>query len=360
MVLEIVLIIIKAVFILTTGLIFATLLTWAERKESALMQDRIGANRAAILGIRAMGLIHIICDAVKMILKEDFIPPAGNKFIHSLAPVITFFSGLAILAVIPFGDKIIIGDYPPIHLVVADIDVGLLFVFAFGSLAVYGAILGGWASNNKLSLLGAMRAAAQMVSYEIALGISIIGIVMVYSTLSLSGIVAGQGELLWGFLPKWGIFTQPLGFILFFFAAYAETKRDPMNLPEGESEIVGFWTEYSSMKFGLFFFGEFVEVVILAMVAATLFFGGWQVPWMYDTGFQFPWGWTWNLPHLIVVILQVGSFMLKVTFFCWLQLLIRWTFPRFRYDQLMKLGWKILLPLGLINIAITGVMVLWV
>ena len=359
MLLEIIAVIVKGLFILTAGLVFATILTWAERKESALMQDRIGANRAAILGFRAIGLIHIICDAVKMILKEDFIPPAGDRFIHSLAPVITFFSGLVIFAVIPFGDQLIIGDFA-IPLVVSDIDVGLLFVFAFASLAVYGAILGGWASNNKLSLLGAMRAAAQMVSYEIGLGLSVIGIIMVYGTLSLTGIAEGQGELLWGFLPKWGIFVQPLGFIIFFTAAYTETKRDPMNLPEGESEIVGFWTEYSSMKFGLFFFAEFVEVVIAAMLAATLFFGGWQVPWLYAHGFSFPWGWEWNLPHLIVVLLQISSFFIKVAFFCWLQLLIRWTYPRFRYDQLMSLGWKWLLPLGLINIGITGILILWV
>ncbi len=357
MLLEIILAFVKAGFILTAGLVIATVLTWAERKESALMQDRIGANRAAILGVRAAGLIHIICDALKMILKEDFIPPAGNKFIHSLAPVIAFFSALAVMAVIPFGNNLTVAGYT-VPLVVADIDVGMLFVFAFGGLAVYGAILGGWASNNKLSLLGGMRAAAQMISYEIGLGLSIIGLLMVYGTLSLSGIVEGQGALLWGFIPKWGIVTQPLGFLLFFIAAYAESKRDPMNMPEGESEIVGFWTEYSSMKFGLFFFAEFVEVAVIAMVVTTLFFGGWQVPYLYDTGFACPWGWTWNLPQWVVTILQVSSFFLKTLFFCWLQLLIRWTFPRFRYDQLMRLGWKGLLPFGLINIAITGILVL--
>ena len=357
MVLEIILVLIKAIFILVSGLVIATVLTWAERKESALMQDRIGANRAAILGIRAAGLIHILCDALKMITKEDFIPPAGNRFIHSLAPVIAFFSALAVLAVIPFGGNLILGELE-IPLVVADIDVGILFIFAFGGLAVYGAALGGWASNNKLSLFGGMRAAAQMVSYEIALGLSVIGLVMVYGTLSLTGIVEAQGELWWGFLPRWGIFTQPLGFLLFFIAAYTETKRDPMNLPEGESEIVGFWTEYSSMKFGLFFFAEFVEVAALAMIASTLFFGGWQVPWLYETGFVFPWGWVWNLPNWFIVVLQVGAFFTKTIFFCWLQLLIRWTFPRFRYDQLMKLGWKGLLPLGLINIAITAVIII--
>jgi len=357
MLLEIILAFIKAGFILTAGLVIATVLTWAERKESALMQDRIGANRAAILGIRAAGLIHIVCDALKMILKEDFIPPAGNRFIHSLAPVLAFFSALAVMAVIPFGNNLTIAGYT-IPLVVANIDVGMLFIFAFGGLAVYGAILGGWASNNKLSLLGGMRAAAQMISYEIGLGLSIIGLLMVYGTLSLSGIVEGQGTLLWGFIPRWGIVTQPLGFLLFFIAAYAESKRDPMNMPEGESEIVGFWTEYSSMKFGLFFFAEFVEVAVIAMVVTTLFFGGWQVPYLYDFGFRCPWGWSWNLPSWVVTLFQVSSFFLKTLFFCWLQLLIRWTFPRFRYDQLMRLGWKGLLPFGLINIAITGILVL--
>jgi len=344
---------IKSIFILTAGLVIATVLTWAERKESALMQDRIGANRASILGIRAIGLIHIIADAIKMMTKEDFIPPAGNKFLHGLAPVVTFFCSLAVLAVIPFGDNLF-----GIPLVVANIDVGILFVFAFGSIAIYGTVLGGWASNNKLSLLGGMRAAAQLISYELALGVSIIGLIMVYGTLSLSGIVVGQGELLWGFLPKWGIFTQPLGFLLFFVAAYTETKRDPFNMPEGESEIVGFWTEYSSMKFGLFFFAEFVEVVVVAMLLTTLFFGGWQFPYLYADGFIFPGGATWNLPHLAVTIIQISTFFIKVIFFCWLQLLIRWTYPRFRYDQVMRLGWKGLLPISLANVAITAIVVL--
>lgn len=344
---------IKSIFILSVGLVIATVLTWAERKESALMQDRIGANRAAILGIRAIGLVHIIADAIKMITKEDFIPPAGNRFLHSLAPVITFFASLAVLAVIPFGDNIY-----GIPLVVADIDVGLLFVFAFGSMSVYGIVFGGWSSNNKLSLLGGMRAGAQLISYEIALGVAIIGLIMVYNTLNLAEIVVRQGDLLWGWIPKWGIITQPLGFILFFVAAYTETKREPTNMPEGESEIVGFWTEYSSMKFGLFFFAEFVEVVFVGMLVTTLFFGGWQFPYLYSEGFVFPWGGTWNLPHLLVVLIQVGSFFFKVIFFCWFQLLIRWTFPRFRYDQLMRLGWKGLLPLGLANIVITALLVL--
>ena len=357
MVLAIIAALIKSLFILTVGLTIATVLTWAERKESALMQDRIGANRAAILGIRAIGLIHIIADAVKMITKEDFIPPAGNRFIHSLAPVITFFSSLAVLAVIPFGSSLNIAGFE-FPLVVANVDIGLLFVFAFGSMAIYGTVLGGWSSNNKLSLLGGMRAAAQLIGYEIALGVSIIGLIMVYGTLNLCEIVEGQGALMWGFLPKWGIFTQPLGFILFFAAAYTETKRDPTNLPEGESEIVGFWTEYSSMKFGLFFFAEFVEVVFVGMLMTTLFFGGWQFPWLYADGFHFPWGWDWSIPQVWVVLIQVSTFMLKVVFFCWLQLLIRWTFPRFRYDQLMRLGWKGLLPLALLNIVITAVFVL--
>ena len=343
----------KSVFILSAGLGIATVLTWAERKESALMQDRIGANRASILGIRALGLIHIIADAVKMITKEDFIPPAGNRFLHSAAPVITFFCALAVMAVIPFGNTLF-GQ----NLVVSNIDVGLLFVFAFGSFAIYGTVLGGWASNNKLSLLGGMRAAAQLISYELALGVSIIGLVMVYNTLNLAEIVYKQGDMLWGVIPKWGIFTQPLGFILFFAAAYAETKRDPMNLPEGESEIVGFWTEYSSMKFGLFFFAEFIEVVFVGMLITTLYFGGWQFPYLYDEGFIFPGGAVWSLPEIVVQAAQILTFLAKVAFFSWLQLLIRWTFPRFRYDQLMKFGWKGLLPLSLANIVITALLLM--
>jgi NADH-quinone oxidoreductase subunit H len=234
--------------------------------------------------------------------------------------------------------------------------VGLLFILAMLSLGIYGIILSGWASNNRYTLLGSMRGAAQLISYEIALGLSLVGLIMVFPSLRLSQIVNYQGQLLFGFLPKWGIFLQPLGFIVFFFAALAETKRVPFDLPEGESEIIGFFTEYSGLKWGLFMMTDFMEIIIVSCLLTTLFLGGWQVPWLGADGFHFPWGGQWLLARWLVIVFQVIAFNLKVFFFCWFQILIRWTYPRFRYDQLMDLGWKLLIPLSLLNIVGTGLL----
>jgi len=281
------------------------------------------------------------------------------------------FPALVIFAVIPFGDVLQIGDRV-INLQVANLNVGILYVFAMASLGVYGIVIGAWASNNKFSLLGGVRGSAQMISYEIAMGLSVIGILMVYGTLDLQEIARGQGTLirellpqglsflggLVGWLPAWGVFLQPLAFLLFFTAAVAETKRIPFDLPEGESELVaGYHVEYSGGKFLMFFAGEFAEIVTAAALVTTLFFGGWQVPYLMRDGFYFPWGGQWLLPHLAVVGLQVGAFTLKVLFFCWLQILLRWSVPRFRYDQVMRLGWKMLLPLALVNVLITALMI---
>lgn len=245
-----------------------------------------------------------------------------------------------------------------VPLQVAELNVGILYIFAIAGISVYGVAFGGWASNNRYALLGSVRAAAQMFSYEIVLGLSIIGIIMVFGTLRLSEIATAQGELLFGFLPKWGIFVQPVAFFLFLAAAVAETKRNPFDLPEAESEIIGYHVEYSGMRFGTFFLSEFVEIVTLSAIVSTLFFGGWQVPWLYRDGFHWPWGGATALPHLLIVALQVGAFFLKVIFFIWLQMLIRWTLPRFRYDQIMRLGWKMLLPLSLVNIFVTAIVLL--
>jgi NADH-quinone oxidoreductase subunit H len=236
-----------------------------------------------------------------------------------------------------------------------DFNVGLLFILAMLSLGIYGIIISGWSSNNRYTLIGGIRGAAQVISYEVALGLSLIGLIMVYPSLRLSSIVLYQGELLFGFLPKWGIFLQPLGFVIFFFAAFAETKRVPFDLPEGESEIIGFFTEYSGLKWGLFMMVDFMEVIIVSTLLTTLFFGGWQVPWLASDGFHFPWGGELLLSHVVVILLQVAAFNIKVFFFCWLQILIRWTYPRFRYDQLMDFGWKLLVPLSLVNIIGTGI-----
>jgi len=353
MVLDIVIILVKIWFVLVLALTMAAALMWAERKQSAVMQDRIGANRANIFGFKALGFVNIMADAVKMIVKEDWIPPKANKTLHTIAPIAAFFPVLLVFAVIPFGDTLRIGA-KEIPLQILNINMGILFLFAFASLSVYGIILAGWSSNNKFSMLGGIRGCSQMISYELIVGLALIGLFMVFGTLKLDSIVRQQNELLFGFIPKWGIMVQPLGFLLFLPAALAETKRVPFDLPEGESEIIGFNTEYSSMKFGMFFMGEFMEVTLIAALLTTLFFGGYNIPYLYQQGFVFPVGGEIPLPHLVVVILQFCSFMCKLLFFCWFQQLVRWTLPRFRYDQLMNLSWKQLLPLTLLNILLTG------
>jgi len=287
-----------------------------------------------------------------MFLKEEFTPKKGLGFIHTLAPFMSAFFAMGVVACIPFG-KVMLEDQT-IFVQIIDLNAGLLYLLAMTSFSIYGVFLAGWCSHNKYSLLGGLRGAAQMISYEIAMGISLVGIVMIYSTLSLREIVTSQGDLLFGFLPAWGVFLQPVAFIIFFTAAMAETKRVPFDLPEGESEIIGYFTEYSSMKFGLFFLTDFIEVVIVGSLVTVFFFGGWNIPYLQDTGFLFPWGGTWALSPMVVSILGIVAFLMKVFFFCWLQLTVRWTLPRFRYDQLMNLGWKFLLPLALANVVITG------
>jgi len=348
----------KTLFIVMFALSLGGLLTWVERKQSALMQDRIGANRASIFGLRLWGLFHIISDAIKMFTKEDFIPDTKHKLVHAIAPVLSITFVLLSFAVIPFGHSITIGGHV-IGLQVANLNVGILFVFAMMSVAVYGVVLAGWSSNNNFSLLGGLRASAQMISYEITIGLTLVGIILIFQSLSLQDIVQAQGGLLFGFLPRWGVFLQPLGLLLFLTAGIAETKRIPFDIPEGESEIIGFFVEYSSMKFGMFMFTDFIETVLISALVTTFFFGGWQVPYLADTGFVFPWGGTWKLGMWVVEAMRVASFAAKVAFFCWFQMLVRWTLPRFRFDQLMTLGWKVLLPLSLINTMVTAILVLW-
>ncbi len=352
-----VIIFVKIFFMIGFLMTLGVLLTWVERKQSAVMQDRIGANRADIFGLRILGLFHPLADALKLLTKEDFIPPSGDRFVHTLAPFIAFTTALVGFAVIPFGPNVQFFGRE-ISLQVADIHVGLLFIFVVTGLSVYGVILAGWSSANRFGLLGALRGAAQSISYEVSMALSVIGLLMIFGSLSLGEIARAQGELVWG-LPRWGVLVQPLGCIIFFIAAIAETKRIPFDLPEGESEIVGFFVEYSGMKFGLLWIGEFVEIVVMSGLVATLFFGGWQVPYLGSGGFVFPFGLQIGLPPFLVVLMQVLAFMFKVVFFCWLQMLIRWTLPRLRYDQLMRLGWKVLLPLSLLNIVLTGLVLLF-
>ena len=355
MILELTITLAKILFIIgiTVGF-FAPVLTWVERKQSAIMQDRVGANRADIMGFTALGLFHAIADALKMFTKEDFIPQGANRFLHTLAPIIAVIPAILTFAVVPFG-----GQYElwgtKINLVISDLDVGLLFVFAIASIATYGYVIAGWASNNNWSLLGSMRTASQMISYEVTMGLTIVGVLMVYGTMKLTEIGAAQEDFL-----NWGFFLQPVGFFMFLAASIAENKRIPFDAPEAESELVaGYFTEYSGLKFGMFFMSEFIEMVTIGAIVTILFFGAWHIPFLSSATLL-----SWldflgtNWATLVLMLIHIGVFFAKVIFFIWFQMTIRWTLPRFRYDQIMKLGWKILLPLSLANILITGLVIL--
>ena len=359
-------------FIILFVLTLSAVLTWMERRQSAMMQDRLGPLRANIGSFRLKGLIHPIADALKLAAKEDFRPPhATSRALYVLAPIFALVPVLLIFAVIPFGPPICTEHFfsmqylpslaacPSGHvanLQVANLDIGLLFIFAISSLSIYGAVLAGWSSNNNYATIGGLRAAAQMLSYEITMGMAIIGIFLVYGTLEPQALVQKQAAFL-----DWGIIRQPLGLLLFFFAAIAETKRAPFDIPEGESEIVGYFVEYSGARFMTFYLGEFMEIVFVGTLITTIFFGGWQIPGLADNGFHhflFKLDQPWLLPHWLVTGLRVGAFATKVFLVCFLQLAIRWTLPRLRYDQLMRLGWKGMLPASIFNVVVTAVIVL--
>ena len=335
----------------------AGLQTWVERKQSALIQDRIGANRADIFGFRALGLFHGLADAIKLFTKEDIVPEGADRTLHTVAPFFSVFFALVVFAAIPFGPSLILGD-TVIPLQIAGIDAALLFIFAMLSLGVYGVILAGFASRNNYAIMGGLRATAQMISYEIALGVSILGVIMVYGTMDLNELVRAQGELIGGWIPLWGIVTQPVAFFIFLTAALAETKRLPFDLPEGESEIIGYFVEYSGMKFGMFFLTDFLETIVVATLATTLFFGGWQVPYLMADGFHFPWGGEFLVSNIVYVLLGVASFSVKTFVFLFVFMQLRWTLPRFRYDQLMNLGWKGLFPISVANVVVTAVVLI--
>lgn len=356
--LDIVIVTVKAALVMGVLLAFASLTIWVERKASALIQDRIGANRASIFGFSLMGLLNtLIADPVKAMFKEDFVPRGLSPWMHSLAPFLAVVPILLSFAVVPFGPSFHIGG-KEITLQLAHLDAGLLYVFCMGSLAVYGVVLAGWVSNNKFALFGSLRASAQMISYEVVLGLSIVPLFVIYQTLDLQDITLAQGHVFHVLgvpLPAWGIFLCPIGFFLFFIAMMAETKRAPFDLPESESELVaGYFTEYSGMKFLLFWLGEFAEIVVASTVITLLFFGGWQVPYFDisnmspDLGGILP-GWFSKVGFQWAAIIGPIVLGVKVAFFCVLQVVIRWTLPRFRYDQLMSLCWKIMLPIALVG-----------
>ena len=339
---ELDILIVKSVLILLVfgiTLLIATYSTYAERKVAAFIQDRIGPNRAGPLG-----LLQPIADAVKMFTKEEFIPAKANKWLFILGPCIAMITALMSSAVIPFGDSIEYEGYM-IPMQGIETNIGILFTFAIVSLGVYGVMIGGWASNNKFSLMGAIRAASQNISYELAMGLSIVAILMMSESLDLRVIVEGQHGL------AWNVFKQPLGFIIFIVCAFAECNRTPFDLPECENELVGgYHTEYSSMKLGFYLFAEYINMFVAGCVISTLYFGGYNYP-----GMDFVAG---VVPHNVASLLGTGVFFGKALFFVFFFMWVRWTVPRFRYDQLMNLGWKALIPLSIANILVTGIVLL--
>jgi len=405
---------VKVVVIVMIVLQFLPILIWMERKGAAYFQDRRGPNRARLFGtIRLGGIVHSLSDVVKLITKEEFFPSGANRFYFVLAPFIVLTVYLVTTGVLPFADDLRIGSFVT-SLRISDINVGVLYIFSLSSLAVYGIMLAGWSSNNKYAFLGGLRASSQMVSYEITLGLAVVSLFMVAGSVDLNAIVRNQGVTPW----TWNVFRQPLAFFLFLVASFAETNRTPFDLPEGDSELVaGFHVEYSSMKFAMFFMGEYVAIIVASAVIVSLFFGGWQVPFLSTetlvsgapfylliAGLGFgalsilgglflvtkfrpkkykdarkyevlvlgipailigatvgvlslglevvslpSWG-----PPVFAAAAQVATFLIKIFFCCFFFIWVRWTLPRFRYDQLMNFGWKGLLPLALINILITG------
>ena len=345
-------------------LLIVPLLVYLERKVSAMIQDRSGPNRVGLLGHSGLaeavlgtpitnsrflgGLIQPLADVIKLLTKEDIIPERADKFLYSIAPFFALMVPLLGFVVIPVGADLNLGGRN-IPIIVADLGIGMLWILAVASLSPYGISLGGWASNNKYGLLGGIRATAQMISYEIGLGMVLISIAMQYQTLSLREMVLQQVNGSPNFIGGWGVFHQPLAFLMFVICAFAENNRLPFDMPECEAELVGgFHTEFSSMKFGMFFQGEYIAMVGMGALVATFFLGGWHYP-----------GYLYVREHIgqnFAAVVSLASFGLKVVGFILFQIWVRWTLPRFRYDQMMQLGWKVLIPVALANLLFTLVM----
>ncbi len=327
------------------GVVLAAMLPnliWMERRIAGLIQDRPGPNR-----VGPFGLFQALADVLKMFMKEDVVPLYADRLLHTLAPFILLVPSLTTFAVIPFGSTLpILGR--DVALVVADVNIGILYVFALASVGVYGLVLAGWASNNKYALMGGIRSSAQVISYELSMGLAAVATFMASGSLRLVKVVEYQaGGSFLGFLPLWNCFTQPLGCVIFIIAAFAETNRVPFDLPEAEAELVaGYHTEYSGFRFGAFFMAEYLNLVAASMMMATLYFGGWSFPGLSSIG------------GVLGGLISVAVFFAKTFFFIFLFMWVRWTLPRFRFDQLMDIGWKSLLPLSLLNLLWTGALVL--
>ena len=329
-----IIILVKVIVVFAGTMLTVLIMIYAERRVSAFIQGRLGPNR-----VGPQGILQPLADGIKFLMKEDIIPAGVDKPIFILAPAILLIPALMTFAVIPFGSDItLFGRQIPLQ--IADVNVGILYILALTSIGVYGIVLAGWSSNSKYSLLGGLRSSAQLISYELAMGLAVVSIILLSGSLKLNDIVGDQQ----GSLFSWNVFKQPLAFIIFLVAVYAETNRLPFDLSEAEQELVGgYHTEYSSMKFAMFFMAEYANMITAAALTVTLFFGGWDVPFVNETSLGL-WG----------AMLSVGSFILKMGFFLFLFIWVRWTFPRFRYDQLMRLGWKVMLPMALFNIFVTA------
>ena len=326
--------------VVTLSMVVAMYATYAERKVAAFLQDRIGPNRAGIFG-----LLQPLADGGKLFFKEEIIPMMSSKFLFILGPCLAMITALLTSAVIPWSTSLhLFGRDIPMQ--VADINIGILFIFGVVSLGVYGIMIGGWASNNKFSLLAAIRGASQMVSYELPMGLALIAVLMLVGDLRMSAIVSNQLE------NGWHIIYQPLGFLIFFVCALAECNRTPFDLPEAENELnFGYHQEYSSMKLGFYLFAEYINMFISGVVMSTLYFGGYDIPFVNEA--------SWGLNQNLLAIIGFVVLMTKACFFIFVFMWIRWTIPRFRFDQLMKLGWRTLIPLALVNMVLTAAVILW-
>jgi NADH-quinone oxidoreductase subunit H len=326
------------IIVVMGSLVIAMYATYAERKVAAILQDRRGPNRAG-----PFGLLQPVADGLKLFFKEEIIPDFSSKFLFILGPSMAMMTAIMTSAIVPWGDKVHFFDRD-IPLQIANVDVGILYIFGVVSMGVYGIMIGSWASNNKFSLMGGLRAASQIISYELAMGISLIALILVTGNLSLKEMVLQQQA------GNWNIIYQPLGFLIFLICAFAECNRAPFDLAEAESELIGgYHTEYSSMKLGFYLFAEYINMFISSVVMSTLFFGGYDCPFVNEANFS---------PN-IAALIGIAALMTKVIAFLFFFMWVRWTLPRFRYDQLMNLGWKILIPLALVNMLVTGGVVLY-
>ncbi|MBC8144404.1 MAG: NADH-quinone oxidoreductase subunit NuoH [bacterium] len=341
---DVIILVIKVLFVVHFFLIGAAYVVLLERKVSAWIQNRVGPNR-----VGWGGSLQSFADVLKLVLKEDIVPAAANKTFHLLAPIISIAVAIAAWMIVPFAAPFVVNGKLIVPTVAPDLNIGLLILLALSAVGVYGITLAGWASNSKYSLLGGIRSSAQMVSYELSMGLSLMGVLLLSGTLNVSEIVAQQGGYWFGWLPSWNIFVQPIGFLVFLVAAFAETNRAPFDLAEAEPELVGgFHTEYTGLKFGLFFLAEYGNVILMSAVMSTVFFGGYNLPWVQDLEF-------FREHDVLRAILQFLTLLAKTVFWVFFFIWVRWSIPRFRYDQLMNLGWRVMFPLALANTVVTAI-----